>query len=57
MSHGRSATAHKMFHNYLSNNRTYNFYFNPSPDFWCFSPINTELHFNTIKYAHIIQFA
>ena len=45
----RSATAHKLLHNY-SSNKISNFYFNHLPRLWnALPPINTELHFNTIK--------
>jgi len=46
----RSATVHKLLRNYSSNNRINNSYFNRLPRLWnALPPINTELHFTTIK--------
>ena len=46
----RSATAHKLRHNYSPNNKIRNSYFNRLPRLWnALPPINTELHLTTIK--------
>ena len=53
----RSATTHKLLHNYSRNNKTRNFYFNRLPRLWnTLPPINIDVHLNTIKsliYDHL----
>ena len=46
----RSATNNKLLHNYSSNNKICNSYFNHLPRLWnALPPINTDLHLNSIK--------